>query len=187
MNPLWLATRATGEISLVLFTAVTVLGIATTKGWASRRWPESVVTLLHRNVSLLSVVFLGVHIATTVVDSYVPIGWLDVVVPFQTSYKTLWVGLGTIAFDLVVAVIVTSLLRRRMPPSLWKGVHWTAYLMWAVAVVHGLGVGTDTLLTRILAATMVGAVALAVIARFLTPHRQDDPVVSVPTRTAAPR
>lgn len=182
MNPLWLATRATGEVSLVLFTIVTVMGIATTKGWASTHWPESVITLLHRNISLLSVVFLGVHIGTTVVDSYVPISWLDVVIPFQTTYKTLWVGLGTIAFDLMAAVIITSLLRRRIPPRLWKGIHWTAYAMWAVAVAHSLGVGTDMLLTRIVAGMMVGFVAAAVVARFMTPHRQDDPVVSVPTR-----
>lgn len=183
MSVFWLATRATGEISLVLFTAVTVMGIATTKGWASARWPESVVTLLHRNVSLLSVVFLAVHIGTTVLDGYVPIGWLDVVIPFQSSYRTLWVGLGTIAFDLMAAVIITSLLRRRIPPRLWKGIHWTAYLMWAVAIAHGLGTGTDVLLTRLVAATMVVAVGIAVAARFITPHRQDDPVVSVPTRT----
>jgi predicted ferric reductase len=187
MNPLWLATRATGEISLVLLTVVTVMGIATTKGWASSRWPESVVTLLHRNISLLSIVFLGVHIATTVIDSYVPIGWIDVLIPFHTTYKTLWVGLGTIAFDLLLAVIITSLLRRRIPPTLWKGIHWTSYLMWGVAVVHSLGVGSDQLLTRVIAFVMVVCVLLAVVARFLTPHRQDDPVVSVKTRTELPR
>jgi len=187
MNPLWLATRATGEISLVLLTVVTVMGIATTKGWASSRWPESVVTLLHRNISLLSVVFLGVHIGTTIIDGYVPIGWLDVVIPFQTTYKTLWVGLGTIAFDLMLAVIITSLIRRRIPPTLWKGIHWASYLLWFVAVLHGLGSGSDQLLTRVVAAAMTLLVIAAVIARFSTPHRQDDPVVSVKTRTELPR
>ena len=179
MSVFWLATRATGELALVLLTLVTVIGIATTKGWASRRWPESVITLLHRNISLLSVVFLAVHIGTTVLDGYVPIGWLDVVIPFQSSYRTLWVGLGTIAFDLLVAVIITSLLRRRIPPRLWKGIHWTAYLMWAVAVAHGLGTGTDRLLTQVVAAASIAAVGAAVVARFMTPHRQDDPVVSI--------
>ena len=83
MSVFWLATRATGEISLVLFTLVTVMGIATTKGWANSRWPESVVTLLHRNISLLALVFLAVHIGTTVLDGFVPIGWLDVDVGYQ--------------------------------------------------------------------------------------------------------
>jgi predicted ferric reductase len=170
-------------MSLVLLTLVMVMGIATAKGWASSRWPESVVTLLHRNVSLLSVVFLGVHVGTTVIDGYVPIGWLDALVPFSTTYKTLWVGLGTIALDLVIAVIATSLLRRRIPQSMWKGIHWTAYLMWAVAVFHALGAGSDQLLTRVVAAGATVAVTAAVAARFLTPHRQDEPVVSVPTRT----
>jgi predicted ferric reductase len=181
MSVFWLATRATGEIALVLFSVVTVMGIATTKGWASRRWPESVVTLMHRNVSLLSLVFLAVHIGTTVLDGYVPIGWLDVVIPFRSPYRTLWVGLGTVALDLLIAVIVTSLLRRRIPPRLWKGIHWTSYAMWGVAVAHGLGAGTDRLLTRIIAAVMVVLVGAAVGVRFMTPHRQDDPVVSVPT------
>jgi methionine sulfoxide reductase heme-binding subunit len=187
MSPMWLATRATGEISLILLTGVTVMGVAVTKGWASRRWPESVVTLLHRNISLLALVFLGVHISTTVIDGYVPIGWVDVVIPFRSPYRTVWVGLGAVAFDLLLAVIITSLLRRRIPPTLWKGIHWTAYLLWAVAVVHGLGAGTDRLLTRVVAAAMVLAVGASVIARFMTPHRQDDPVVSVPTRTEVRR
>ena len=133
MSYMWLATRATGEIALVLLTGVTIMGIAVTKGWASSRWPESVVTLLHRNISLLAVVFLGVHIGTTVIDGYVPIGWLDVVIPFAQPYRTLWVGLGTVAFDLLLAIIITSLLRRRIPQSLWKGIHWASYLLWAVA------------------------------------------------------
>lgn len=187
MSMFWLATRATGEISLILLTAVTVMGIAVTKGWASARWPESVVTLLHRNISLLALVFLGVHIGTTVLDGYVPIGWVDVVIPFAQPYRTLWVGLGTVAFDLILAVVITSLLRRRIPQSLWKGIHWASYLLWASAVVHGLGAGTDRLLTRVVAALAVLAVAGAVVARFSTPHRSDDPVVSVPTRTEVPR
>lgn len=181
MSVFWLATRATGELALVLFTVVTVMGIAVTKGWASSRWPESVVTLLHRNVSLLSVVFLAVHIGTTVLDGYVPVSWIDVLLPFHTTYKTVWVALGTIAFDLFLAIVITSLLRRRIPQRLWKGIHWTAYAMWAVAVVHALGVGTDRLLTQIVAGLAVLVVVAAVIARFVTPHRQDDPVVSVPT------
>jgi len=182
MNPLWLATRATGEVSLVLLTAVMILGIATTKGWANSRWPESVVTLLHRNVSLLSVVFLVLHIGTTVVDGYVPISWVDVLIPWQTSYKTTWVGLGTIALDLILAIIITSLLRRRIAPRWWRAVHWSAYVCWAVAIVHSLGTGTDQLLTRLVAGAMAACVVAAVAARILTPHRQDDPVVSVNTR-----
>ena len=183
MSVFWLATRATGEVALVLLTLVTVLGIATTKGWAHHRWPESVITLVHRNVSLLSVVFLVVHIGTTIVDGYVPIGWVDVVIPGQTTYKPLWIGLGTLAVDLLIAVIVTSLLRHRMPQRAWKAVHWTAYALWASAIVHALGAGTDKTLTRLVAITMVTTVAVAFVARAFTPHRSDDPGVTLePTK-----
>ena len=187
MSMFWLATRATGEISLVLLTAVTVMGIAVTKGWASGRWPESVVTLLHRNISLLALVFLGLHIGTTVLDGFVPIGWLDVLIPFRSGYRPLWVGLGTTAFDLLLAVIITSLLRRRIPPRILKSVHWAAYLLWALAVVHSLGAGTDRLLTRVVGIAAAVVVVAAVAGRFLTPHRQDDPIVSMPTRSEARR
>ncbi|MGD9956700.1 MAG: ferric reductase, partial [Candidatus Nanopelagicales bacterium] len=120
MSMFWLATRATGEVALVLLTLVTVLGIATTKGWAHERWPESVITLVHRNVSLLSVVFLVVHIGTTILDGYVPISWIDVIVPGQTTYKPLWIGLGTLAIDLLIAVIITCLLGHRIQLRWWK-------------------------------------------------------------------
>jgi len=186
MSVFWLATRATGELSLVLLTAVVVLGIATARGWAHERWPEAVVTLLHRNVSLLSVVFLAVHIGTTVLDGFVPIGWIDVVIPFAQSYRTLWVGLGTVAFDLLVTVIVTSLLRHRIAPRAWKLVHLLSYVLWAVAIVHGLGAGTDRVLTRAVAAAMVMIVLITLAVRALTPHRADDPSVSV-ARTRVPR
>ena len=188
MSAMWLATRATGEISLILLTCVTIMGIAVTKGWASSRWPESVVTLLHRNISLLSIVFLAVHIGTTVIDGYVKsIGWPQVFIPFTSSYKAPWLSLGVIAFDLILAIIITRLLRRRIPPSLWKGIHWTSYLLWALAILHALGTGTDKLLTQVVAGAMVVLVVMAVVGRFLTPHRSDDPVVSVPSRTETQR
>lgn len=186
MSMFWLATRATGEVALVLLTLVTVLGIATTKGWAHERWPESVITLVHRNVSLLSVVFLVVHIGTTILDGYVPISWIDVLVPGQTTYKPLWIGLGTLAIDLLIAVIVTSLLRHRIAQRWWKAIHWTAYLLWASAIVHAIGAGTDRTLTLLVAITCVTTVAVAFVARAFTPHRSDDPGVTL-VETRFPR
>ncbi len=140
---LWYTTRATGMMSLVLLTAAMVLGMLTTTRVGSDGLPRFAVTELHRRVSLLAMVFVAVHIVTTAADSFVPIGWLPVLVPFASAYKPLWVGLGTVAFDLMVAVTVTSLLRRRISPGAWRAVHWLAYLSWPVAVAHGIGMGTD--------------------------------------------
>jgi len=142
--PLWYLSRGSGVVTLVLLTVTVVLGITTSARWATAHWPRFVVVGLHRNLSLLAVAFLGLHITTTVVDGYVPIRRLDVVVPFVSAYKPLWLGLGAIAFDLLAAVLVTSLLRSRLSQPVWRAVHWLAYGCWPVAVVHGLGIGSDS-------------------------------------------
>jgi len=140
----WYLMRGSGVVSLILLPASFVLGITTAVRWATARWPRFVVEGLHKNVSLLAVVFLGVHIVTAVLDGYVPIRWIDTVVPFASKYQPLWIGLGALAFDMLVAVIVTSLLRVRLGHRVWRATHWLAYACWPVAVVHGLGVGSDS-------------------------------------------
>ena len=105
--------------------------------------PRFVVAGLHRNVSLLVVVFVGVHIATAVLDPYAGIRLIDAVVPFASSYRPVWVGLGALAVDLLAAVIVTSLVRVRLGLRAWRAVHWAVYVIWPVAVVHALGSGSD--------------------------------------------
>jgi hypothetical protein len=163
-SPLWYLARASGVVSLVLLTVSTVLGIATTVRWSSERWPRFTLSYLHRNVSLLAFVFLAVHIATIVVDGFAPIGWKDAVAPFVSGYRPLWLGFGALAFDLMVAVAVTSLVRRHIGARLWRAVHWASYPLWTLAVLHGLGSGTDTRTTLVLVvyAACVGAVVAAV-------------------------
>jgi DMSO/TMAO reductase YedYZ heme-binding membrane subunit len=140
---LWYATRATGITALVLLTATMVMGILTTTRAKARNWPGFAQQELHRRVSMIAVVFLGLHVLTSVLDSYVHIGWAAIVVPFTSGYKALWVGIGAIALDLMIAVFVTSLLRQRMRPGTWRAIHWLAYLSWPVAMAHTFGMGTD--------------------------------------------
>jgi Ferric reductase like transmembrane component len=141
---LWYLTRGTGVVSLLLLTGVVLLGLAGAMQWTSPRWPRFVTQGLHRNLSLLAVAFIVVHIASTVIDGFAPIRWIDAVVPFVSAYRALWLGLGALAFDLFVALIVTSLLRARIGFRSWRAVHWLAYGCWPVAVLHGLGTGSDT-------------------------------------------
>jgi sulfoxide reductase heme-binding subunit YedZ len=161
----WYLTRATGLVAMVLLSATVVLGVVCSVDWASERWPRFVSQSVHRNLSLLSLVFIGVHVVTTVADGYVPIGLLDAIVPFHSAYRTLWVGLGACAFDVLVAVAVTTALRRRIGFGPWRGVHWLAYLCWPIALFHALGSGTDTRLGLVLAlyvlcvAAVLGALA----------------------------
>jgi hypothetical protein len=157
---LWYLTRGTGIVSIVLLTVVAVLGIAQVQQWVAAGWPQFVVAGLHRNASLVAVSFIGIHIVSTVVDGFAPITWLDAVVPFGSAYRPIWLGLGALAFDLLLAVLVTSLLRRHLRPGTWRGVHWLAYACWPIAFVHGLGTGSDGATTWVLA---IDAVCLAAI------------------------
>ena len=157
---MWYLARGSGVVALVLLTASVVLGIVTSVRWSSRRWPRFVIEFLHRNVALLVVTFLGIHVATVVIDGFAPIGWKDAVVPFVSAYRPLWLGLGAIAFDLVVALVVTSLLRHRIGHRVWRMLHWFAYVCWPVAVLHGLGAGTDAKLGIVLGTNVVCVVAV---------------------------
>jgi len=141
---LWYLTRGTGVVTLLLLTLAVVLGVATSVRWASPRWPRFVLEWLHRNVSLLVLVFLAVHVATAVFDSFAPLRWVDAIVPLSSAYRPVWVGLGAVALDLLVAVAVTSLLRVRVGYRAWRVVHWGAYACWPLALLHGLGTGSDT-------------------------------------------
>ena len=161
-SPLWFATRATGLMALVLLTCTVLLGILTSVRYASPAWPRFVTISLHRNLSLLTITFLGLHILTTITDPFVSIGPLSVVLPFTSGYRRIWLGLGAVAFDLLLAVLVTSLLRTRINPRVWRLVHWAGYACWPVALVHGLGTGTDGGARWVLAIS--AACALAVLA-----------------------
>ena len=163
----WYLTRASGAVALVLLTASVVLGIAAIARLRGPRTPRFVVDGIHRTASLLAVVFLVVHILTAALDSFAPISLVDAVIPFAGSYRPVWLGLGAVAFDLLLAVAITSLVRSRMSHATWRGVHWLAYAAWPVAVVHGFGTGSDVHQTWLVAINVacIVAVLCAIIAR----------------------
>lgn len=160
-SPLWYATRATGLAALVLLTASVVLGVLTSVRFASPAWPRFVTVALHRNVSLLAVTFTALHVVTTVTDPYASISVVSAVVPFTSSYRRIWLGLGAVAFDLLLAVLITSLLRVRVGLRAWRLVHWAGYLCWPVALIHAIGTGTDGATRWVLAGIAACAVAVA--------------------------
>lgn len=135
----WYASGATGVICLVLLSLVSILGILVNGKGRLPGLPRFAVTGLHRNLSMLTVVFLAVHIVTAVADGHVDIPWFSTFLPFTSGYEPLWVGLGAVAIDLVAAVIITSLLRDRLAPSIWRAVHWLAYAAYPVTVAHSFG------------------------------------------------
>ncbi len=141
---LWYITRASGIVTLVLLTLTMVLGLVTTSRARARNWPGFAQQDLHRRISIMAVVFLGIHVLTSIFDTYVHIGWFAVAVPFASPYSRFWVGLGTLALDLMVAVFASSLLRTHLRPGTWRGIHWLAYASWPIALAHTFGLGTDS-------------------------------------------
>jgi methionine sulfoxide reductase heme-binding subunit len=139
----WYASRATGIVALVLLTAVLVLGILVNRQGRLPGLPRFAVTSLHRNLSLLSVAFIAIHVLTAVLDTYVSIPATAGVIPFASGYERFWLGLGAISFDLMLAIVVTSLLRGRLNRVLWRAIHLLAYLSWPVAFAHSIGSSKD--------------------------------------------
>ena len=166
-SALWYLTRATGAVTLVLLTASVGLGVANVGRLQSARWPRFVVDGLHRNVSLLAIAVLVVHIVTTVLDPFATIHAIDAVVPFISPYRPFWLGLGAFASDLLIAIALTSMMRRRLGHRAWRATHWFAYLCWPIAVLHAVGTGSDIkqLWMQALLAGCVIALIVAVWAR----------------------
>lgn len=159
---LWYLSRGTGVVSLLLLTSAVVLGVA----GSLRARPRVLLAGLHRNLPLLAIAFVIAHVLTTVADGYAPIGVKDAIVPFLSPYRPVWLGLGTVAFDLLLALVATSLLRARIGLRGWRAVHWLAYLSWPIALMHGLGTGTDSKSGWLLVLTLVCTIAVAVAVVF---------------------
>lgn len=164
----WYVARSTGAVALVLLTISVVLGVMDSNRFsAGPRWPRFVIDSLHRDTSLLVIALVVVHVVTSVLDGFAPISLLDGVIPFRSPYRPLWLGLGAVSFDLLIALVITSLLRRRLGYRSWRLIHWLAYASWPVAVLHGLGTGSDVKSAWNLALTIacVAAVVVAVLIR----------------------
>ncbi|MCW2765168.1 MAG: Ferric reductase domain protein transrane component, N-terminal domain [Nocardioides sp.] len=168
---LWYLNRSTGLVILVLLSASMVLGVLSLGGRPGGRVPRFVTQSLHRNLSLLAVVVLLVHISSAVADTFVDIRWWQALVPVGATYEPLWLGLGTLSLDLIVVVVVTSLLRSRLGHSAWHVVHLVTWLAWALAIAHTVGIGTDVkggtgwavVPTIVCVAAVLGAAVLRVV------------------------
>ncbi len=140
---LWALGRGTGITALLLLTITVALGIATRSGRTLFGLPRFAVQSVHQFAALTSTLLVALHVGTMIIDPYAQVNLIDAVVPFGSAYRGLWVGLGTLALDLLIVVIVSSLLRNRLGPSVFRALHWATYALWPLAFVHTLGSGTD--------------------------------------------
>ena len=170
---LWYASRATGVVALLLLTGVMVLGMLVNRQGRLPGLPKFAVTGLHRNLSLLAVVFVVIHVLGAVADGYVNIPLTSAVVPLASGYERIWLGLGAVSLDLMVAVIVTSLLRRHLSRRAWQLVHLLSYASWPVAWMHSFFASGDLQhgVLFVLALLCVIAVVVALIWRLVSAAR----------------
>lgn len=162
-SALWYLGRGTGVVSLLLLTIVVVLGIVTRSGRSVLGLPRFGLVALHRSASLMAVTTLGIHVISMIADPYAQIRLIDAVLPFRAGYRPLWVGLGTLSLDLMVALVATSLLRQRLGPRVWKAIHWSAYALFPFAVMHAAGSGSDVGFTW-MRAVLIGCSVVVVAA-----------------------
>jgi len=171
-------SAATGVISMVLLSAVVVLGILLDRRVRLPGLPRFAGLSLHRFASLLAVGFLALHIITAVAGPYARIRLAAIVVPFASAYARNWLGLGAVATDLVIAIIATSLLRRHLSFRAWRAVHWLAYACWPFALAHSLGTGNGMRSGRLLDLAVACAAAVAAAAGWRVTAALREPVVS---------
>jgi methionine sulfoxide reductase heme-binding subunit len=183
----WYLTRSTGIMSLILLTLSVVLGVISAERFSTIHWPRFLVDGAHRTISLLAVAFLAVHILTAVLDSYTSISLTSAVIPFVGSYRPFWLGLGAVAFDLMIAVVITSLVRQSLGHRAWRAVHWLAYACWPIALLHGLGTGSDVQTTWMLVISVACLVAVvgAVAARAFAERERHGRGATIAVATAS--
>lgn len=195
---LWLVNRSTGISLLVVLSLSVALGVLALGGRVAGdgggRVPRFVTRALHRNLALGAVVLLVAHAVTAVADEYVDVRWWHAFVPWGAAYEPLWLGLGTLSLDLLLAVVVTTALRGRLGHRAWRSVHLTTWLAWLAGVVHGVLIGTDlrsagerTWWAVVPTAVSVGIVLVAVGLRFRPEPRGPEPRSTAPRRPAPRR
>lgn len=139
----WHTARAGGIVAWALLVTSVVWGLLlstrTRPGGVAPAW----LLDLHRFLGGLAVVFIGVHVVSIVLDSYIHFGLIDVLVPFASSWHPGWVAWGIVAMYLALAVEITSLLRRRMPARVWRRIHVLSLPLLALATIHFAVAGTD--------------------------------------------
>jgi methionine sulfoxide reductase heme-binding subunit len=140
---IWYAARASGVAAYVVLSVVVCLGLTLGGKAQSRRWPRFSVEDVHRFGGLLVGSLLGVHILAIAADSFLPFSLTQLLVPFTSTYRPLWTGLGIAAAEILAALAITNHYRSRLPYSFWRKAHYLNFAVWGLASVHGLMAGTD--------------------------------------------
>ena len=162
----WYAARAAGIVAYLLLTAVVAIGVGLAGRMNGKGWPSFAVADVHRFGGLLVGTFIGIHVLTIAVDSYMRFSLAQLAVPFASSYRPIWVALGIVAAELLLALAIANRLRHTLRFRWWKRTHYLNFAVWAAATLHGIGSGTDRgalWMTAIYAASVALVLALLAV------------------------
>jgi len=141
----WDVARAGGFTAYVLLTLAVVVGLAlSTQIQSPSRWPRLLNSELHNFLTLLSTIFLGVHVLAVWIDPFTHFGWKEVLIPLASHYRPEWMALGIVGLYLGIAIGISTLLRKRIGYSWWRRLHVLTLGIFALAALHGIGTGSDT-------------------------------------------
>lgn len=141
----WFVARSGGIVAWALVTLSVCWGLfLSTKAAAKASQPAKLLDL-HRFLGGTAVLFTAIHVAGLVFDSYIEFGWMEILVPWASEWKSTAVAWGVIAMYLLLAVELTSLFMKRIPRAVWRHIHRSSFGLYIFATVHGVQAGTDTL------------------------------------------
>jgi hypothetical protein len=140
----WDVARAGGFTAFGLLTLSVALGLALTLHLQSSRWPRIINSELHNHLTLLALIFTGVHILAVWIDPFTSFGWNEIFIPFASHYRPLWIALGIVAFYIGLAIGISTWLRPHIGYIWWRRLHVLTLLLYALVVVHGIATGSDT-------------------------------------------
>ena len=162
----WYAARAGGVVAYVLLSAGVALGLAMAGKMTLQRWPKFAIESVHRFVGILAGVFIAIHVVAVAIDAYLPFSLTSLLVPFTSKYRPVWIGLGIVAMELLVALAVTNHYRNtRLSYQTWRRIHYVNFVVWGAATLHGVGSGTDRSSPWLMA---IYAVAVATVCGLVT-------------------
>jgi predicted ferric reductase len=140
----WYLTRAAGIVAYLLLFASVALGLVMTTDLLPRRLERFRVFDLHRFVAVLALVVTVIHALIVLPDAYIGFTPKELFVPFASPYRATWMAFGAIALYLSLAVVASFYLRPRVPYAAWRALHYVTFVVFALALAHGAGAGTDT-------------------------------------------
>jgi len=188
----WYINRAAGLVAWALLSASIVFGLLLSSKALGKKVRPNWIQDLHRGLSGLAVVFVGVHVAGTIGDTYIHFGAADVLVPFASGWRPIAVAWGVVSAYLLIAVELSSLLRKHISKSAWRKIHFLSFPLFLTATAHGITAGTEFGTTvgigiaALVTAAIAGLTTLRVISEVEKAKQPPAPRIAAP-RVTAPR